>query len=434
MLNIHCYHFRCYLPWTILFRAFFMIIRNSYLTDYAQHNKERTDHMNDFDYMKLALQLAVKGCGYVSPNPMVGAVIVKDGRIIGSGYHERYGSYHAERNALASCTESPKGATMYVTLEPCCHHGKQPPCVDAILEAGISRVVVACGDPNPLVAGKGINILRKNGILVTEHVLEEECRRLNEVFFHFIQTKRPYVVMKYAMTLDGKIATYTGASKWITSETARTHVQTQRHRYSAIMVGVGTVLADNPLLTCRMEGGRNPIRIVCDTRLRTPLDSQIVQTAREVPTILATCCEEKEKHLPFEKAGCQILVVPQENGHINLSVLMQLLGEQGIDSILLEGGATLNWSALQSGIVQKVQAYIAPKLFGGEHAKSPIGGLGFPTPAAGVVLKNVTVQPLKASKNDVSVTFSNSAQITETDLLTDFFIEGEVDNHVHRNH
>ena len=171
--------------------------------------------MNDNAYMHLALQLAEKGCGFVSPNPMVGAVIVKDDRIIGSGYHERYGEPHAERNALAACTESPKGATMYVTLEPCCHHGKQPPCVEAIINAGIHRVVVGSGDPNPLVAGKGIEILRANGIEVTEHILEDECRKLNDVFFHFIQTKRPYVVMKYAMTLDGKIATHTGASKWI---------------------------------------------------------------------------------------------------------------------------------------------------------------------------------------------------------------------------
>lgn len=368
--------------------------------------------MNDNAYMQLALQLAQKGCGYVSPNPMVGAVIVKNERIIGSGYHERYGEAHAERNALASCTESPFGATMYVTLEPCCHHGKQPPCVNAIIEAGIRHVVVGSGDPNPLVAGKGIEILRNHGILVTEHVMEEKCNKLNDVFFHFIKTKRPYVVMKYAMTLDGKIATYTGASKWITGEDARAHVHKQRHRYRAIMVGVGTVLADDPLLTCRTEGGRNPIRIICDTRLRTPLDSQIVQTAKEVPTILATCSPDKEKHLPYEASGCRILPVSEENGHINLNMLMQLLGEKGIDSILLEGGATLNWSALQSGIVQKVEAYIAPKLFGGKTAKTPISGYGFPTPAEGVMLRNHTIHPLGE----------------------DILIEGEVDHHVYRNY
>lgn len=200
--------------------------------------------IKDMEYMQLALALARKGCGWVAPNPMVGAVIVKDGEIIGQGWHEKCGQPHAERNALASCTKSPRGATMYVTLEPCCHTGRQPPCTDAILEAGIRRVVVGSGDPNPLVAGKGIQILRAHGIEVTENVLREECQRLNEVFFHYIRTKRPFVVMKYAMTLDGKIAAYTGASKWITGEKARNHVQEQRHRYSAIMAGVGTVLAD----------------------------------------------------------------------------------------------------------------------------------------------------------------------------------------------
>lgn len=368
--------------------------------------------MNDNAYMQLALELAKKGCGHVSPNPMVGAVIVKNDKIIGSGYHECYGEAHAERNALASCTESPEGATMYVTLEPCCHHGKQPPCVDAIIDAGIRHVVIGSGDPNPLVAGKGIEILRTNGITVTEHVMEEKCRKLNDVFFHFIQTKRPYVVMKYAMTLDGKIATYTGASKWITGEEARSHVHKQRNRYRAIMVGVGTVLADDPLLTCRLEEGRNPIRIICDTNLRTPLTSKIVQTANEVPTILATCCLDTQKLAAYQDAGCYILTVEPEGEHINLQMLMQRLGEHGIDSILLEGGASLNWSALQSGIVQKVEAYIAPKLFGGELAKAPISGQGFPTPADGLTLKSYSIRQLG----------------------NDMLVEGEVDCDVYRNH
>ena len=393
--------------------GFFYVIANYCSVVYVKQEFRRKEiKMNDNAYMQLALQLAQKGCGFVSPNPMVGAVIVKDGRIIGSGYHERYGEPHAERNALASCTESPKGATLYVTLEPCCHHGKQPPCVDAIINAQIRRVVVGSGDPNPLVAGKGNDILRANGIEVTEHVLEEECKKLNYVFFHFIQTKRPYVVMKYAMTLDGKIATYTGASKWITGVKARAYVQQQRHRYRAIMVGVGTVLADNPLLTCRMEGGRNPIRIICDSRLRTPLDSQIVQTANNVPTILATCCQDTDKYTAFQQAGCHILPIDGLEGHLNLSTLMRHLGEHGIDSILMEGGATLNWSALKSGIVQKVEAFIAPKLFGGELAKSPIGGNGYATPAECVILKNQHI----------------------CQLGDDILIEGEVDSNVYRNH
>ena len=344
--------------------------------------------MRDESYMRLALQLAQRGCGWTAPNPMVGAVIVKGGKIIGQGWHQRYGQAHAERNALSSCVEAPQGATMYVTLEPCCHYGKQPPCVDAILDAGICRVVVGSADPNPLVAGKGIAILRAHGIDVTENVLQEECDELNKVFFHYITTKRPFVSMKYAMTMDGKIAAYTGASKWVTGEAARNHVQQQRHRFSGIMVGVGTVLADDPLLTCRMEGGRDPVRIICDTHLRTPLQSQVVTTAKQVPTILATCCGNPEKQALYQQAGCRILCLEEQCGHVNLPQLMEQLGQEQIDSILLEGGGTLNWSALESGIVQQVQAYIAPKLFGGRDAKTPIEGAGVPFPDAAFRLKN----------------------------------------------
>lgn len=344
--------------------------------------------LKDNDYMKIALQLAEKGCGFTAPNPMVGAVIVKNNKIIGEGWHQKYGEMHAERNALAACTESPAGAVMYVTLEPCCHQGKQPPCVDAIIEAGIKRVVIGSEDPNPLVRGKGIKILKEHGIAVTERVLSEECRQLNEVFFHFIQTKRPFVVMKYAMTMDGKIATRTGASKWITGKTARQHVAWQRHRYTAIMVGVGTVVADDPLLTCRMEGGKNPIRIICDTSLQTPVTAQVVQTANQIPTILATCCQNQERQRIYKKSGCQILQVHKKEGHVDLKHLMKLLGEKKIDSILLEGGGTLNWAAISDGIVQKVQAYIAPKLFGGKDAKTAIEGEGIEIPSEAIRLKN----------------------------------------------
>ncbi len=344
--------------------------------------------MNDIEYMRMALKLAEKGCGWVSPNPMVGAVIVKDGRVIGQGWHERYGGLHAERNALADCAEPPEGATMYVTLEPCCHYGKQPPCTDAVLEAGISRVVIGSADPNPLVCGKGVRILREHGVSVTENVLKEECDRLNEVFFHYIRTNLPFVVMKYAMTMDGKIAAYTGESKWITGDAARNHVQQQRHRYSAIMAGVGTVLADDPQLTCRLEGGKNPVRIICDSKLRTPFTSRVVATANDVPTILATCCADGERRLEYEKAGCRVLVVGEKDGHVDLQELMHRLGQENIDSVLLEGGGTLNWSALESGVVQKVMTYIAPKLFGGRDAKTPVEGEGFPSPSEAVRLKN----------------------------------------------
>ncbi|MBR5318956.1 MAG: bifunctional diaminohydroxyphosphoribosylaminopyrimidine deaminase/5-amino-6-(5-phosphoribosylamino)uracil reductase RibD [Peptococcaceae bacterium] len=344
--------------------------------------------MDDNDYMRLALQLAEKGCGWTAPNPMVGAVIVKDGQIIGQGWHEKYGQPHAERNALAACTVDPRGATMYVTLEPCCHYGKQPPCVDAILAAGIRRVVIGSADPNPLVAGKGVAILRAHGIEVTEKVLQDECDRLNRVFFHYITTKHPFVVMKYAMTMDGKIAAYTGASRWVTGEAARSHVQQQRHRYSGIMVGVGTVLADDPSLTCHMEGGKNPVRIICDTHLRTPQQSQVVMTAKAIPTILATCCTDPSRHAPYIQTGCRVLCLNEKHGHVDLSQLMNRLGQEQIDSILLEGGGTLHWAALESGIVQQVQAYIAPKLFGGKTAKTPVEGMGVPTPDTAFRLKN----------------------------------------------
>lgn len=336
--------------------------------------------MTDTAYMKSALELAQKGCGWVAPNPMVGAVIVKDGEIIGRGWHQKYGGLHAERNALADCKVSAKGATMYVTLEPCCHFGKTPPCTEAIIESGISKVAVGSADPNPLVCGKGLTRLREHGIEVVEGILKTDCDKRNEVFFHFIRTQTPFVVMKYAMTMDGKTATRTGASKWITAKPARQHVQADRHRYSAIMIGIGTVLADNPLLTCRIEGGRNPIRILCDTRLQTPLDAQVIQTAPQVRTIIATACTDPSRQAFFRQLGCEILVLPLKGGHIDLNALMAALGRLEIDSILLEGGSTLNWSALECGIVQKVQCYIAPKLFGGIGAKSPVGGEGVSEP------------------------------------------------------
>lgn len=372
--------------------------------------KNTTDMEQDRQYMKMALELAQKGMGFTAPNPMVGAVIVKNGRIIGQGYHRKYGELHAEREALAVCTEEPKGASIYVTLEPCCHYGKQPPCVNAILEAGIRRVIIGSSDPNPLVAGKGIRILKDHGIEVTENILKEECDKLNEAFFYYIQNKKPYVVMKYAMTMDGKIAAYTGESKWVTGEAARIHVQEQRLKYTGIMVGVGTVLADDPMLTCRLENSRNPVRIICDSHLRTPLNSKIVKTAATVPTILATSSKE-QKIKNYEDLGCRVLYVPEKNGHIDLNRLMELLGAEKIDSILLEGGGTLNWSALESGIVQKVQTYIAPKLFGGEKAKTPVEGTGFPDPASAVLLKNSEI----------------------TRLGHDFLIESEVKQNVHGN-
>lgn len=333
--------------------------------------------MNDSDYMRRAIFLAKKAEGFTSPNPLVGAVIVKDSRIIGEGYHRKYGELHAERDALRSCTESPKGADIYVTLEPCCHYGKQPPCTEAIIEAGIKRVVVGSRDPNPLVHGKGNEMLQSHGITVETDFLREECDAMNYVFFHYITTKTPYVVMKYAMTMDGKIAAYTGDSKWVTGTEARKRVHEDRHRYSAIMAGVGTVLADDPSLTCRLEGKKSPVRIICDSKLRTPLSSTVVETANEVRTVIATTCTDTSRHEPYINKGCEIITVNERDGHTDLRELMKKLGEKKIDSVLLEGGGTLNWSAVSQGIINRVQTYIAPKIIGGEGALSPVRGAGY---------------------------------------------------------
>ena len=257
-------------------------------------------------YMYRALELAKKGTGAVNPNPLVGAVLVKDNRIIGEGYHQKYGQLHAERNAIADCYrrgENPAGAELYVTLEPCCHYGKTPPCTEAIIENKIVKVYVGSNDPNPLVDGGGIAVLRAHGIEVETGILKQECDALNEIFFHYIRTKRPFVLMKYAMTMDGKIATVTGDSKWITGEAARRQVHEDRNRCAAIMAGVGTVIADNPMLNCRLPEGHSPVRIICDTSLRTPADSHVVTTAKEIPTILATCCTDKEKQKVFRESA-----------------------------------------------------------------------------------------------------------------------------------
>ena len=348
----------------------------------------------DEKYMLLAIELAKQGQGHVAPNPLVGAIIEKNGKIIGAGYHEKYGEPHAERNALANCIEDPAGATIYVTLEPCCHHGKQPPCTEAIVEAGIKRVVVGSRDPNPMVSGKGNSYLRDHGIEVIEDFKRAECDRINGPFFHFIETKMPYVLMKYAMTLDGKIAAYTGESKWVTGEESRSHVHVLRNRYTGIMVGVGTVLEDNPQLTCRMEGGRNPIRIICDSHLRTPVDFQIVETAKTVPTIIGTCETDVAKHKPYLDKGCEIIVVPEKEGHVDVRALLKELGERNIDSILLEGGGTLNWTFVKEGLVNRVATYVSPKIFGGAQAKSPVEGQGFPTPAEGMELEIVNIEDM----------------------------------------
>ena len=332
--------------------------------------------MTDIDYMKRAIQLAKKGQGFTNPNPMVGAVIVKDGRIIGEGYHKKYKELHAERNAIASLKEDAKGSTMYVTLEPCCHYGKTPPCTEAIIENGISKVVIGSRDPNPLVAGKGVKILREHGIEVVCDFLKEECDKLNPVFFHYITTKMPYVTMKYAMTCDGKIATKNNDSKWITGENSRNEVQKMRHNNMGIVAGIGTVLADNPMLNVRIEGLKSPIRIICDSNLRIPMESEIVKTANKYKTIIAYVNGDTDKINALEKEGFILQKFSSKDGKVDLNELMQYLGEQNIDSIFVEGGANLNDSFMREGLVNRLEVFVAPKVFGGANARSPIEGMG----------------------------------------------------------
>lgn len=355
--------------------------------------------MAEEQFMKRAIELAKQGVGWTAPNPLVGAVVVKNGRVIGEGYHRKYGELHAERNALAACTEDPAGATLYVTLEPCCHYGKTPPCTEIIIEKKIAKVVIGSRDPNPKVAGKGARILREHGIEVVEDYMREACDALNPVFFHYITTKTPYVVLKFAMTLDGKIATRTGASKWITGEAARNHVHQLRGRYAGILAGIGTVLADDPMLNCRIDGAHQPLRIILDSHLRIPMGSRLVRSAKEYPLLIV--CNESTRDREegtsriqkLEEAGAKVWTLPEKNGHPDLNVLMQRLGEEKIDSVLIEGGGTVNEAVLKAHIVHHVYAYIAPKIFGGEDAKTPVEGSGIrlPQECANLRLAKITV-------------------------------------------
>ncbi|SHK50386.1 diaminohydroxyphosphoribosylaminopyrimidine deaminase / 5-amino-6-(5-phosphoribosylamino)uracil reductase [Paramaledivibacter caminithermalis DSM 15212] len=333
----------------------------------------------DIIFMKRALSLAEKGAGFVNPNPMVGSVIVKNSNIIGEGYHKFFGGNHAEIEALNSLTDTPEGSTMYVTLEPCSHHGKTPPCVNAIIKSGIKKVVVAMLDPNPLVSGSGIKILKENGIKVVTGILEEEAKKLNEIFIKYITTKLPFCLMKSAMSLDGKIATKFSDSKWITCNESREYVHKLRHKYSSIMVGVNTVLVDNPLLTVRIPEfkGLNPIRIIVDSRCRIPLDSNVVKKISHAKTLIATTKKADTKKIKtLEDKGIEVLILPSKDKRVDLNALVERLGQMGIDSVLLEGGGTLNYSAIEAGIVDKVNCFIAPKIIGGTLAKSPVEGKG----------------------------------------------------------
>lgn len=342
--------------------------------------------------MALAIELAKGGIGKVNPNPLVGAVIVKGKEIIGKGYHEKYGGSHAEVNAINSSNDSVEGSTLYVTLEPCCHFGKTPPCVNLIIEKGIKKVVIGHLDPNPAVCGKGVKKLREAGIEVVIGVMEDECKKINNVFIKYIKKEMPYVVLKTAMSLDGKIATYTGESKWITGSESRKKVHELRNEMLSIMVGVNTVILDNPKLTCRIPGGRNPIRIIVDSKLRIPMNSEVVLSANKVKTIVATTkLAEKEKIRTLENLGVEVLTVEDNDKGVDLKKLMIKLASMGIDGVLLEGGSSLNFSALEEKIVDKVIFYIAPKIIGGQQSKTPIGGEGIKLLSDSFKLKNLSV-------------------------------------------
>lgn len=346
----------------------------------------------DQQYMKQAMELAEKARGRTGPNPLVGALIVKNGQIIGKGYHQKYGGHHGEVNAFNAQTETAKGATLYVTLEPCHHFGKTPPCVDRVIKEGVGRVVIGLKDPNPLVAGKSIEKLQKHGIDTTVGVLEAALKEQNRIFLKYIRSQRPYTVIKTAMSLDGKIATASGESRWITGEQARGYVHVLRDQMAGIMVGVGTVIEDNPSLTTRFshKEGADPHRIIVDTRGRIPVTSKVLHLESKAKTIIAsTELMEKDKKKALEDLGATIIINPIKNERVDLKYLFDRLGEEKIDSILVEGGSTLNFSLIEEGLVDRIISFIAPKIIGGESAKTPIGGRGILRMEEVISLKNI---------------------------------------------
>ena len=346
---------------------------------------------DDERFMQAALELAAKGRGMVEPNPMVGAVVVKDGKVVGQGLHQRFGGPHAEVNALDEAGSLSGGATLYVSLEPCAHQGKTPPCTERVVKAGVDRVVLAVMDPNPETSGRGVEGLKKAGIKVVVGVLEDAARKLNAPFFKLMTVGMPYVIAKWAMTLDGKSATRTGDSRWVSSQESREYVHKVRSQVDAVMIGMGTMLRDDPLLTCRHpDGGRNPKRLVVDARARLPLDSQLVRTISEAELVVVTtnhAPEERRERL--NKAGCRLIVVDGTESKVNLRELMKVLGAEHVTNVFVDGGGTLTASLLEEGLVDKVMAFIAPKIVGGAGALLPVAGVGVEKMANALVLEDV---------------------------------------------
>ncbi|NLH44537.1 MAG: bifunctional diaminohydroxyphosphoribosylaminopyrimidine deaminase/5-amino-6-(5-phosphoribosylamino)uracil reductase RibD [Acholeplasmataceae bacterium] len=352
--------------------------------------------MDDKRWMKRAIDLARNGIGTTSPNPLVGAVLVDDeGNVVGEGWHHKAGEPHAEVNALAQAGEKARGTTAYVTLEPCSHYGRTGPCCEALIAAGVKKVVIAIGDPNPKVAGNGIRRLQEEGIEVNVGVLAKEAAEVNEVFLHWITTNRPFVALKYAMTLDGKIATGTGDSKWITGEEARAHAHYLRSIYDAILVGKGTVLADNPSLTCRFVEGKNPIRIILDAKLEIPISAKVISDG-EAKTIIVAGKDVLPERLAERKCldNVEVLQVDTTDGNVDLDELLITLSERKITSILVEGGGAVHGNFFDAGFVDRVYAFIAPRLIGGKKSLSPIGGIGCLKIADGIQLDRVETMVL----------------------------------------
>jgi len=351
--------------------------------------------MTDQYYMQKAIELSLRGIGMVNPNPLVGAVIVKNNEIIGEGYHASFGEAHAEVMAINNAKADCKGATMYVTLEPCSHFGKTPPCALKIIDFRFQKVVIGIIDPNPLVSGKGIQLLKEAGISVTTGVLSKEITKVNEVFINYITKKTPFVVMKTASTFDGKIATTSGDSRWISGKGSRKLVHRLRQQYSGIMVGIVTVLLDDPELNIRDFKGKkkNPIKIIVDSTARIPLNAKVLTSKNGAQTIIAVTNRAPEAKIKeLIKIGAIVIVCPHTKQGVDLSYLMIELGKMSIDSILLEGGGTLNYSAITQGIVNKVINIIAPKIVGGVNSPTTVTGKGIEQLSNAIKIKDLSTE------------------------------------------
>lgn len=356
---------------------------------------------NDEQFMARAIELAGKGRGFVEPNPLVGAVVVRGSKVIGEGYHSSFGGLHAEIVALSAAAGDTGGATLYVSLEPCSTRGKTPPCTDEIIKVGVKRVVIGTLDEDPANAGRAEGILRQAGIEVDVGVLESEAREVNRFFFKAVTTGLPYVTAKWAMSLDGKIATRRGDSKWITCDSSRKTAHVLRAEHQAVLVGIRTILADDPLLTVRNVSGENPIRIIVDSRGRLPAGFKIIRTADEVETILAVGPDADEKNLSaLREKGIEVLHVPDSDYVVNLEALMKILVERGIQSVMIEGGGRVLGAAFDVRLIDEVHVFISPMIIGGESAYVAVAGVGSGSVAGALTLRDVKY---KRSKGDIGI-------------------------------